>query len=126
MITTSLGGSSDKCEFPSIFVKAPVNDIGRHGRMRLIKNPFKAWGEDITELRRKAEVGLECHIPLIFYSPIHYTDSHFMLLEIDDDKKMIHHYDSLAEPTTVNGMKKTRIATLVEVRLALKDVRSII
>lgn len=104
----------------------PVNDIGRHGRMRSIKKPFKAWVEEITELRRKAEVGPEGHNPLIFYSPIHHTNSHFTLLEIDDDKKMIRHYDSLAEPTTVNGTKKTRIATLVEVRLALKDVRSIL
>jgi hypothetical protein len=103
----------------------PVNDIRRHGRMRSIKKPFKAWAEEITELRRKAEVGPEAHTPLLFYSPIHHTGSHFTLLEIDDDKKMIRHYDSLAEPTTVNGTKKTRIATLVEVILTLKDVRSI-
>lgn len=87
--------------------------------MRSIKRPFEAWAKEITELCRKADVA-----PLIFYSPVHHTDSHFTLLEIDDSKKVIRHYDSLAEPTTINGTKKTRVATLVEVSSALKTVEA--
>jgi hypothetical protein len=102
----------------------PVNDIGRRGRMRSIKRPFEAWVKEIAGLRTKAGDEPEGYTPLVFYSPIHHTDSHFTLLEIDDGEKVIRHYDSLAEPTTINGTKKTRIATLVEVSLALKDVRS--
>uniref|UniRef100_A0A093UXU9 Carboxyl-terminal PDZ ligand of neuronal nitric oxide synthase protein n=1 Tax=Talaromyces marneffei PM1 TaxID=1077442 RepID=A0A093UXU9_TALMA len=63
---------------------------------------------------RPTGVKAEGTTPLIFYSPIHHTNSHFTLLEIDDGEKVIRHYDLLAEPTTINSMKKTRIATLVE------------
>ena len=56
--------------------------------------------------------------------PIHHTNSHFTLLEIDDGEKVIRHYDSLAEPTTISSTKKTRIATLVEVSSALKVVEA--
>ncbi|KAF4979500.1 hypothetical protein F66182_17281, partial [Fusarium sp. NRRL 66182] len=45
----------------------PVNDIGRHGRMRSIKKPFKSWAKEIVELRRKAEGT----VPLLFYAPVH-------------------------------------------------------
>uniref|UniRef100_A0A093UL80 Acidic endochitinase SE2 n=1 Tax=Talaromyces marneffei PM1 TaxID=1077442 RepID=A0A093UL80_TALMA len=51
-------------------------------------------------------------------------DSHFTLLEIDHGQKVIRHYDSLAEPTTINGTKKTRVATLVEASSALKVVEA--
>jgi hypothetical protein len=98
----------------------PVNDIGRHGRMRPIKKPFETWAKEMAELRKKAEDTAS----LIFYSPIHHTDSHFTLLEIDHHKKVICHYDSLAESTTINGTKKTRIATLVEASSALKVVEA--
>lgn len=88
-----------------------VNDIGRHGRIISKQKPFEAWVKDIAELRRKAED----IAPLIFYSPIFHTQSHFTLLEIDDGEKTIRHYDSMAELTTINGTKKTRVATLIEV-----------
>lgn len=94
----------------------PVNDMGRNGRMRSIKKPFEAWAKEMAELRRKAEGTT----PLVFYSPVYHTNSHFSLLEIVDGKEVIRHYDSLAERTTINGTKKTRIATLVEASSALK------
>lgn len=72
----------------------------------------------MIKLHRKAED----IISLIFYSPVHHTNSHFMLLEIDNGEKVICYYDSLAELTTINGMKETRIATLVEASSALKTV----
>jgi hypothetical protein len=84
--------------------------------MRSIKKPFEAWAKEMVELYRK----IEATAPLIFYIPVHYTDSYFTLLEINYGEKVIRHYDSLAEPTTINGTKKTRLATLVEVSLALE------
>jgi len=98
----------------------PVNDIGRHGRMRSIKKPFEAWAKEMVELPRK----VEDTAPLIFYTPVHHADSHFTLLEIDHGKKVICHYDSLAEPTTISGTKKTRLATLVEVSPALETAEA--
>ncbi|RAO71511.1 uncharacterized protein BHQ10_007523 [Talaromyces amestolkiae] len=88
----------------------PVNDIGRHERMRSIKKPFSAWAKEMVELRRKAEGT----VPLTFYTPVHHINSHFTLLEIDDGEKVIRHYDSMAEPTVINGTEKTKVATLVE------------
>jgi hypothetical protein len=109
---------ADRPAFVHFRESIPVNDIGRHSRMRSIKKPFEAWAQEMAGLRRKAELGpAGHHTPLIFYSPIHHTDSHFTLLEIDDGEKVIRHYDSLAERTTIHGTKKTRIATLVEVSL---------
>uniref|UniRef100_A0A093X852 Ubiquitin-like-specific protease 1 n=1 Tax=Talaromyces marneffei PM1 TaxID=1077442 RepID=A0A093X852_TALMA len=92
----------------------PVNDIKRHDRIKPLKKPFEAWVKEIAELRKKTESGLESCTPLIFYAPLCHTHSHFTLLEINDGEKVIRHYDSLAERTTINGMKKTRISTLVK------------
>jgi hypothetical protein len=86
--------------------------------MRSSKRPFGGWVKNIAELHRKAELGPEGHHTLlIFYSPIHYIDLHFTLLEIDDGEKAICYYNSLAERMTIHGTKKTRIATLVEISL---------
>jgi hypothetical protein len=106
---------ADRPAFVHFRESIPVNNIRRHGQIRSIQKPFEAWVEEIAELRSKAEVGPEGHPPLTFYSPIHHSNSHFTLLEIDDGEKVIRHYDSLAEPTTIHGTKKTRTATLVEV-----------
>ncbi|KAF3407280.1 hypothetical protein DPV78_000137 [Talaromyces pinophilus] len=105
---------TDQPAFVHFRESIPVNDIGRFGRMRLIKKPFGAWKKEIAKLHRKVEIESEGYTPLVFYSPIHQTDSHFTLLKIDDGEKVIRHYDSLAELMTINGTKKTRIATLVE------------
>lgn len=98
----------------------PVNDIGRHGRMRSIKKPFKSWAKEIVELRRKAEGT----VPLLFYAPVHHTNTHFTLLEIDDGEKVIRHYDSKAKLTIRNGTEKTRVATLVKVSSVLKTAEA--
>ncbi|EEA19289.1 hypothetical protein PMAA_000890 [Talaromyces marneffei ATCC 18224] len=120
---------ADRPAFVHFRESIPVNDIGRHGRMRSIKKPFEAWAQEMAGLRRKAELGpAGHHTPLIFYSPIHHTDSHFTLLEIDDGEKVIRHYDSLAERTTIHGTKKTRIATLVECirkSLGISDINTL-
>ncbi|EED22537.1 hypothetical protein TSTA_060320 [Talaromyces stipitatus ATCC 10500] len=105
---------ADRPPFVKFSECIPVNDIGRHGRMRSIKKPFQIWAKKIAELRREAEHGLEDCRPLTFFSPICKENSHFTLLEINDGEKVIRHYDSLAAPTTINGTKKTSIAALVE------------
>ncbi|EED20488.1 hypothetical protein TSTA_037090 [Talaromyces stipitatus ATCC 10500] len=75
---------SDRPPFVKFSESIPVNVIGRHGRMRSIKKPFKAWAKKIAELRREAEDGPEDCRPLTFFSPVCQENSHFTLLEIND------------------------------------------
>lgn len=58
---------ADRPAFIHFCESIPVDDIGRHGRMRSSKRPFQGWMKKIAELRRKAELGPEGHhTPLIF------------------------------------------------------------
>jgi hypothetical protein len=80
-------------------------------RIRPFKRPLAAWAKKISKYRRQAKETFGDVIPLVFFCPINHTDSHYTLLEINEQERVIRHYDSLADRGAVN---QTRMSRLVQ------------
>lgn len=115
---------SDRPDFVRHGYSVPLDHVGKTRTTRPILRPFAAWGRRINRLREKARTRSGDMIPLVYYCPLNHRDDHFTLLEINDQEKAIRHYDSVAEPATIDGsLKLTRVARLVGVRSSPKMMR---
>ncbi|KAJ9503197.1 hypothetical protein H2202_001351 [Exophiala xenobiotica] len=111
---------SDKPDFVRHGFSVPLDEGGRTRTTRPIDRPLAAWARGINRLREKERSGFESTTPLVYFCPLNHYGAHFTLLEINDQEKVIRHYDSRADQATIDGGgKQTRVARLVEVRSSL-------
>jgi hypothetical protein len=103
---------SDRPAFVKYDSSIPLDETS-DGQIRPIKRPLDGWAKKIARHRREAkdEFGDAC--PLVYFCLINHENKHFTLLEINERKRMICHYDSMADPDTILGVKKSRIEPLV-------------
>ena len=108
---------SDKPVFVKHAYSVPLDKVGKTRTTSPIKRPFTAWARWIDRLHEKMRNGLENMIPLVHFCPLNHYGNHFTLLEINDQEKIIRHYDLMADQATIDGnLKLTRVARLVQVR----------
>jgi hypothetical protein len=73
--------------------------------------PLGLWRKKVDQYRKKAT-----GVPLIYFCPLNLNANHFTLLEINEQAKMIYHYDSMANRRIIQRKTKTsRVRQVVEV-----------
>ncbi|KAL2257852.1 hypothetical protein VTK26DRAFT_9083 [Humicola hyalothermophila] len=72
--------------------------------------PLCLWRKKVDQYRDKA-----AGVPLIYLRPLNLNANHFTLLEINEQAKMIYHYDSMANRRFIQHKTKTsRVRQVVE------------
>jgi len=113
---------SDKPIFVKHAYSVPLDKVGKTRTTSPIERPFTAWARWINRLREKTRNGCGNMVPLVYFCPLNHYGNHFTLLEINDQEKIIRHYDSMADQTAMDGrLKLTRVAQLVQVRSSPED-----
>ena len=86
--------------------------LDQNGKVTAITKPFGLWRRKINEYRREVQNDMR----LIYFCPLNINTNHFTLLEINEQMRMIYHYDSMAGLNIVRGRKRpTRVREAVEV-----------
>ncbi|KAL2783537.1 hypothetical protein BJX66DRAFT_121593 [Aspergillus keveii] len=104
---------SDRPAFVKYDLSIPLDESGSDGQIRPIKRPLASWAKKIAQHRREAKDDFGEACPLVYFCPINHGNKHFTLLEINERKQVICHYDSMADSNTILGVKESRLAGLV-------------
>ncbi|KAL2782867.1 hypothetical protein BJX66DRAFT_319638, partial [Aspergillus keveii] len=104
---------SDRPAYVKYDLSIPLDEPGSDGQIRQIKRPLASWAKKITQHRREAKDDFGEACPLVYFCPINHRNKHFTLLEINERKQVICHYDSMADSDTILGVKESRLAGLV-------------
>jgi hypothetical protein len=105
---------SDRPAFVKYGPSIPLDETRSDGQIRPIKRPLAGCVKKIAEHRREAKEAFGKACPLVYFCPINHGNKHFTLLEINERKRVICHYDPMADPDTILGVKESRLATLVK------------
>ena len=96
-------------------VSIPLHRKDANGEVTPISNPFGRWRKEIDSYMRRDMNDLER--PQVFICPLNINANHFTLLEINEQTKMIYHYDSMATHGIIHRKtKSTLVRRVVEVR----------
>ena len=96
-------------------VSIPLHRKDANGGITLISTPLGRWRKEIDNFMRRDMNDLER--PRMFICPLNINANHFTLLEINEQTKMIYHYDSLAAHGVIHRKtKSTLVRRVVEVR----------
>ncbi|KAH9204557.1 hypothetical protein DL95DRAFT_451598 [Leptodontidium sp. 2 PMI_412] len=85
---------TDRPVFVHLGVSIPLHRKDANGEVTPISNPFGRWRKEINGYMRRDMNDLER--PQVFICPLNINANHFTLLEINEQTKMIYHYDSMA------------------------------
>ncbi|CZR68400.1 uncharacterized protein PAC_18299 [Phialocephala subalpina] len=91
-----------------VFVKLglyPLYEKDTNGEVTPLSNPLRRWRKKIDEYRREGENDLEG--PQVYICPLNVNANYFTLLEINEQTKMIYHYDSMASPGIIHRKTKS-------------------
>lgn len=94
-------------------VSIPLDEAMSNNQTRQIERPFARWARKIDKHKKYAKEALGS-VPLVYFCPINHWNKHFTLLEINEEKRIICHYDSMAEPDIIGGIKENRLSQLVK------------
>jgi hypothetical protein len=84
-----------------------------NGEVTPLSNPLRCWGKQIGDWC-KGKSDLEG--PQVYICPLNINSNHFTLLEINEQTKMIYHYDSIASHGIIHSKKRsTLVRQVVEV-----------
>lgn len=84
------------------------------GEVIPIAKPFGLWKRNIDAYRREGNDDV-CRT---YFCHVNLNTNHFTLLEINEQLRMIYHYDSMAGHDVIHGKAEpTRVREMVEVRL---------
>jgi hypothetical protein len=105
----------DKPAFVQLGLSIPLHEVDADGEVTPVSNPFRRWRTTIDDYRRKAANGLEGS--QLYLCPLNINNNHFTLLEINEQTKMICHYNSIAATRLLHRKTKSSfVKTAVEVR----------
>jgi len=92
-----------------------LHEKDANGKVTPISNPLRRWRKKINDCRREAKNDLER--PQLYICPLNVNANHFTLLEINEQTKMIYHYDSMASHGIIHRKtKSTPVRRVLEVR----------
>ena len=105
---------TDKPAFVQLGSSIQLHDVDSDGDVIPISNPFRRWRTTIDDYRRKAQSDEGSQL---YICPLNINNNHFTLLEINDQTKMICHYNSMAGQGIIHRKTKSSLVkTTVEVR----------
>lgn len=106
---------TDRPVFVQLGLSVPLHTKGANGKATPNSNPFGRWRKKIDDYMRSDMNDLGR--PQVFICPLNINADHFTLLEINEQTKMIYHYDSMASYGIINHKtKSTLVRRVVEVR----------
>ena len=110
-----LGAAMQLVDKPSCVIYGLSVPLGedKDGRRVAITYPFGLWRKKIDEYRDKAGKDAK----QIYFCPVNTDTNHFTLLEINERRRMIYHYDSAGRDVLRGRAKRTRMSLVVEVSL---------
>jgi hypothetical protein len=89
--------------------------FGRSGTKRVSRS-LTGWRKTIERLRSEAQIQHGLGIRLVYFCPLNINDNHFTLLEINEQKKKIYRYNSMADQGVIDStVKLTRVGKMVVV-----------
>ncbi|CZR65293.1 uncharacterized protein PAC_15193 [Phialocephala subalpina] len=91
---------TDRPIFVQLGLSVPLHKKDANGEVTPISNPLRRWRKKIDDCRRKGKNDLER--PQVYICPLNANTNHFTLLEINEQTKMIYHYDSMASHESEN------------------------
>jgi hypothetical protein len=103
---------TDRPVFVKLGLSIPLHKKDANGEVTPLSNPLRRWrknidGEDKSDLEG----------PQVYICPLNVNANHFTLLEINEQTKMICHYDSRASHGIIHRRtKSTPVRRVVEVR----------
>jgi hypothetical protein len=109
---------SDKPSFVRYRYSIPLDQVERFGRSgtRRVYRPLACWRKTIEKYSSEAQTRQGHSIRLVYFCPLSINNNHFTLLEINEQKRKIYHYDSMANKDVIDGtVKLTRVGKLVQV-----------
>jgi len=118
---------SDKPVFVRHGYSVPLDEVGKTRTTKPVDRPLAAWDRRITRLREQARDKFGDTMRLVYFCPLNHNSNHFTLLEVNDQEKVIRHYDSMADQATIDSrVKLTRVGRLIQVRPCLKKATRIV
>ena len=114
---------ADRPVFVELSLSIPLHKEDANGNVTPIPNPFRRWRLKIDEYRRKDKENLKGL--RVYICPLNVNANHFTLLEINEQTKMIYHYDSWAGNRIIQRKtKSTLVKRVVEVSGFEKTIQS--
>jgi len=92
----------------------PLHKKRVSGELMPISNPLRRWRKTIDDYRRESKNSSDDL--LVYFCPVNINLNHFTLLEINEQTKMIYHYDSMAShKVTSCKIKSTLVGREIKV-----------
>ncbi|KIM93127.1 hypothetical protein OIDMADRAFT_138353 [Oidiodendron maius Zn] len=110
---------TDRPAFVRLNLSIPLYKKDTNSKALPLSNPFHRWRKKIDDFRRKGKSDLEDL--QVYICPLNVNRNHFTLLEINEQTKMINHYDSMASAGIIQRKTKT---TLVR-RVVMEEFRDL-
>ncbi|KAH6662961.1 hypothetical protein B0J14DRAFT_684879 [Halenospora varia] len=104
---------TDRPVFVQLGPSIPLHKNDVNGEVIPISDPLRRWRKKIDDYKRKGKNDLEQ--PQVHICPLNMNANHFTLLEINEQTKMIYHYDSMASQKIISRkMKSSLVRRMIE------------
>lgn len=101
---------TDRPVFVRLGLSVPLHKKDANGEVTPLSNPLRRWRKRIDDYKNDLEG------PQVYICPLNVNANHFTLLEINEQTKMIYHYDSMANHGVIHRKtKSTLVRRVVEV-----------
>jgi hypothetical protein len=105
---------TDRPVFVRLGLSVPLHKKEANGEATPLSNPLRRWRKKIDDYRCEGKNDPEG--PQVYICPLNVNADHFTLLEINEQTKMIYHYDSMASHGIIHRKtKSTPVRRVVEV-----------
>jgi hypothetical protein len=95
-------------------LSVPLHEKDANGEITPLSNPLRRWRKKIDDYKCEGQNDLED--PQVYICPLNINADHFTLLEINEQTKMIYHFDSMASHGIIHRKtKSTPVRRVVEV-----------
>ncbi|TVY15624.1 hypothetical protein LARI1_G009016 [Lachnellula arida] len=104
---------TDRPVFMRLGHSVPLHKNDEYGGVTPNSNPLRRWRRKIDEYRCEGKNDLKA--PQVYTCPLNINADHFTLLEINEQTKMIYHYNSMASSGIIHRkIKSTPVRRVVE------------
>jgi hypothetical protein len=98
---------TDRPVFAKLGPSIPLHNKDANGKITPLLTPLRRWRSTIDNYKREVNYSLEG--PLVYFCPLNLNTNHFTLLEINEQMKMIYHYDSMANHKIIHRKTKSTL-----------------
>jgi hypothetical protein len=92
---------TDRPAFVMLGLSVPLHKNDTNGEVTRLSNPLRRWRKKIDDNRCEGKNDLEGL--QVYICPLNVNADHFTLLEINEQTKIIYHYNSMASKPSVDN-----------------------